>query len=87
MMNGELVKDKTKDSLLANAATQIAAFAAGRTRGRRPPSWPCSRGDRPPKNAEHFAARLADTSGDNTQSAAGGPVLDAAQRTEFSWNH
>lgn len=87
MMNGDLVKDKTKDSLLNNAATQIAAFAGTDDRAvetaylavltRRPTAEEC----------EHFAARLAATSGKTRNQRLEDLYWTLINSTEFSWSH
>jgi hypothetical protein len=87
MMNGKIVTDKTADSLLANAATQIAVLAPDDSTAvetamltvlsRRPSS----------DEAEYFAARLDDTSGRRRNQRLGDLYWTLLNGTEFSWNH
>ena len=87
MMNGKIVGEKTKDSLLGNAATRIAvlapddataievAFLAVLTR--RPNDM----------EAGHFAQRLAGSTGSERNRRLGDLVWALLNSTEFSWNH
>jgi len=87
MMNGRIVDEKTKDSLLSNAATQIAQMApddekAGETAmlavlTRRPSE----------EEQAYFAERLAQTEGDHRSRRLGDLVWTLLNSTEFSWNH
>ncbi|MEX0679404.1 MAG: DUF1549 domain-containing protein [Pirellulales bacterium] len=87
LMNGEIVYDKTKDSLLANAATQIAAFAPDDTcavetamlavLSRRPTD----------DEAKYFRERLAGTRGGQRRDRLGDLYWTLLNSTEFSWNH
>jgi hypothetical protein len=86
MMNGEIVREKTKDSLLANAATQIAVLAPNDRQAvetavlavltRRPDG----------EEMTYLAARLA---GKGTPHIArlGDLYWALLNSTEFSWNH
>ena len=86
-MNGAIVQDKTKDNLLANAATQIAAFAPDDQAAletamlavltRRPTAV----------EEEYFGARLAKTSGSERSRRLGDLYWTLINSTEFSWNH
>ena len=72
---------------MANAATQIAAFASTDQRAvetaylavltRRPTA----------DEAEHFVARLADTSGKSRSQRMEDLYWTLINSTEFSWNH
>ncbi|MGD9721026.1 MAG: DUF1549 domain-containing protein [Pirellulales bacterium] len=87
MMNGEIVFDKTKESLLANAATRIAtlapddktaveiAFLAVLTRR--------------PDDVESrvFVQRLAGTTGSERNERLGDLYWALLNGAEFSWNH
>jgi len=87
LMNGDLVAEKTKENLLTNAATQIAAFASTDQRAvetaylavltRRPTA----------EEAAHFAARLSETGGDTRNQRMEDLYWTLINSTEFSWNH
>jgi hypothetical protein len=84
MMNGKLVRDKTHENLLGNAATQIAQLAASDAQAvetallavltRRPSI----------EEAQHFVARLA---GGNRKARLEDLYWTLLNSTEFSWNH
>ena len=89
MMNGDLVKDKTKDDLISNAATRIAVLA--------PESGAAvemaylavlSRRPTTPELA-HFVARLdgVDNNGGNRKEHLEDLYWTLLNSTEFSWNH
>jgi Protein of unknown function (DUF1549)/Protein of unknown function (DUF1553) len=87
LMNGKIVYDTTKDSLLAGAATQIAAFAPDdpsaietamlAVLSRRPSA----------EEAEHFAKQLRGTTGSRRKELLGDFYWTLLNTTEFSWNH
>lgn len=87
MMNGEIVHEETTDSLLANASTQIAAFAPDDAAAietamlavlsRRPSE----------QEAEYFAGRLAGVRGNRREARLGDLYWTLLNSTEFSWNH
>jgi hypothetical protein len=87
MMNGKIVQDKTKDSVLTSAAAQIAAFApdddaavetailAVLTRG------PTER------ERTYFVDRLHGVTGSERRALLGDLYWTLLNSTEFSWNH
>ncbi len=86
MMNGDLVDGKAKDELL-NASTQIAMFAPNDAAAvetayltvltRRPTA----------KESEHFAAKLAGTTGDERRRRLADLYWVLFNSTELSFNH
>lgn len=87
MMNGELVQGKIQQNLLGNASTQLAWLApddAAAVEGaylavltRRPTAT----------EAEHFIARLRDTTGEERARRMEDLYWTLLNSTEFSWNH
>ncbi len=87
MMNGQIAEDKTKDSLLTNAATQIAAFAPDDATAietamlavltRRPND----------EEGRYFHERLAGSGGAERSRRVGDLYWTLLNTTEFSWNH
>lgn len=87
LMNGRIVGDKTSDNLLANAATQIAAFAPDDATAvetamlavlsRRPVA----------DEAAYFSERLEGTSRRQRNERIGDLYWTLLNSTEFSWNH
>jgi hypothetical protein len=87
MMNGKIVNEKTKDSLLFNAATQIARMAPDDDTAietamlavltRRPSE----------EERSYFAERLAQSEGGQRTRRLGDLVWTLLNSTEFSWNH
>ena len=87
LMNGVIVNAKTADSLLANAATQIAVLAPDdacavetamlAVLSRRPGA----------EEATYFANRLDDTTGRRRNERLGDLYWTLLNGTEFSWNH
>ena len=87
IMNGSLVKDRTKQNVVLNAATQIALLASTDAKAieisylavlsRRPSS----------AEANHFAARLADTKDRSRAQRLEDLYWALINSTEFSWNH
>jgi hypothetical protein len=87
LMNGQLVEEKTKDSLLANAATRIAAYAPDDAAAvetallavlsRRPTA----------EERKYFERRLAEARGSERSRRVGDLVWTLVNSTEFSWNH
>jgi hypothetical protein len=86
-MNGQLVDDKVRDNLLANAATRIARLAPDDASAietsylavltRRPSA----------AEREHFEHRLAGTTGAARSAALADLYWTLLNATEFSWNH
>ncbi len=87
MMNGDIVFDKTKNKLVGNAATRIAALAPDDDTAvetamltvltRRPDSV----------ERRHFVAQLAGVTGAERNARLGDIVWSLLNTTEFSWNH
>ncbi len=87
MMNGRIVRDKTRENVVLNAATRIALLAPGDTSAvetaylavltRRPTS----------EEAEHFAARLSGKSGNARNACMEDLYWTLLNTTEFSWGH
>ena len=87
MMNGELVRDRTSDNIVANAATRIAALtnkpekqietAYLATLTRRPTA----------EELEHFVVRLKDLEDRNLRGAIEDLFWTLMNSTEFTWNH
>ncbi|REK12222.1 MAG: DUF1549 domain-containing protein [Planctomycetota bacterium] len=87
MMNGQIVFDKTKDDLLANAATQIAVLAPDDETAIET-ALLCVLSRRPtPREADYFAERLAGTTGNKRKDRLGDLYWSLLNTTEFSWNH
>jgi len=86
MMNGEIVRDNTRENLLANAATQIAVLASKPQRAVET-AFLCVLTRRPtPEELEHFSARLRQ--GDGNMAARMEDLYWALFNcSEFSWNH
>jgi hypothetical protein len=87
LMNGDLVYEKTKDSLLSNAASQIAMLAPDDTTAIEVAYLSCL--TRRPTVAEsaHFQARLHETGDANRRERMGDLYWSLINSTEFSWNH
>lgn len=87
MMNGTLVKERTKNDFFANAATRIAQLAPDNktavevaylaTLSRRPT----------PGELEHFTGRLGDSKGDERNRKMEDVYWTLLNSTEFSWGH
>jgi len=87
MMNGEIVEDKTRDNLLGNAASQIAALAPDDHTAietamlavlTRRPSL---------EEQQYFGERLLGSSGRERTNRLGDLYWTLLNTTEFSWNH
>jgi hypothetical protein len=87
LMNGEIVDDKTSDSLLANAATQIAAFAPTDEAAVETAMLAVLSRRPSPEEAKYFTARLSGTSGRQRNDRLGDLYWTLLNSTEFSWNH
>ncbi|MFO0903509.1 MAG: DUF1553 domain-containing protein [Pirellulales bacterium] len=87
MMNGELVKERTKENLVFNAATRIAVIARD-PRKAVETAYLVVLSRRPtPEEWEHFAARIAPTEGTQRIGALEDLCWVLVNSTEFSWNH
>jgi Protein of unknown function (DUF1553)/Protein of unknown function (DUF1549) len=85
LMNGDLVRERTKDGIL-NASSRIASMAPSDAKAIEL-AYLCVLGRRPTSNeTEHFTVRLADT-----ERTRGQRLEDLywtlLNSTEFSWNH
>ncbi len=87
LMNGDLVEKKTKDSLLGNAASQIATLAPDDQTAVEVAYWCCLTRRPTPKESAHFQARLQGTSGADRRERLGDLYWALINSTEFSWNH
>ena len=87
MMNGQLVKEKTKENLIGNASTRIAVLAPDdaaaietaylATLTRRPTA----------EESRHFQQRLAEATGDQRKQKMEDIYWALLNSAEFSWNH
>jgi hypothetical protein len=87
MMNGEIVSERTKDSLLANAASQIAAFAPDDATALETAMLAVLSRRPNEREAAYFAERLAGPSGTQRRARLGDLYWTLLNGTEFSWNH
>ena len=87
MMNGKLVEEKTKDSILTNAATQIAELAPDNASAVDTAMLTVLTRRATDTEREHFVSRLADRVGDKPSQRLGDLVWTLLNGTEFSWNH
>jgi hypothetical protein len=87
LMNGKIVTEKTKNDLLASAASQIAAFAPN-DRVAVESSFLAVLSRRPTEEeAALFASRLRDTQGERRTDRLSDLYWTLLNSTEFSWNH
>jgi hypothetical protein len=87
LMNGKIVTEKTKNDLLASAASQIAAFAPN-DRVAVETSFLAVLSRRPTEEeAALFASRLRDTQGERRTDRLSDLYWTLLNSTEFSWNH
>jgi len=87
LMNGQLVSERTKEDLLANAVTRIATLTTDNARAIDVCYWACL--TRRPTSVEldHFAVRLRDTSGSGRRQALEDLYWTLFNSAEFTWNH
>ena len=87
LMNGELVKERTKEDPVFNAATRIAVLASDASRAVEVAYLTVL--TRRPSDAEwkHFAARIEPTRGNARVAALEDLCWILINSTEFSWNH
>ena len=87
LMNGQLVKDKTKDDLVGNAATRIAVLAPSDQLAIETATLAVL--TRRPTAAEnkYFLARLEGTSGTQRNERLEDLYWSLLNSTEFAWNH
>jgi hypothetical protein len=87
LMNGDIVEDKTKDSLLANAATRIAVLAPDDRSAVETAVLAVLTRRPDPQELRHFVARLADGKGSERNARLGDLYWTLLNSSEFSWNH
>ncbi|MCO6456103.1 MAG: DUF1553 domain-containing protein [Pirellulaceae bacterium] len=87
LMNGELVKERTQENMVANAPTRVAALAGSNEQAVET-AYLCVL-SRPPSDDErqHFAARLEGQQGSGRNQAMEDMYWVLINSTEFSWNH
>ncbi len=87
LMNGKIVHEKTKDSLLTNAASRIAALAPDDETAVETAMLAVL--TRRPDDVERarFVERLADTSGTSRRQRLGDIYWALLNSTEFAWSH
>jgi hypothetical protein len=87
MMNGHIVHDKTKDSLLANAAARIATLAPDDDAAVETAMLAVLTRHADDVERRHFSSRLAGSSGAKRKGLLGDLYWTLLNSTEFSWNH
>lgn len=87
MMNGELVRDKTKPNIVANAATQIGALAPTDEQAVDVALLVVLTRHATPAETRHFARRLAGTRGQERSERLEDLYWSLLNSTEFAWNH
>jgi hypothetical protein len=87
LMNGKLVEEKTRDSLLANAASQIASLSPDDKTAVEVAYLSCLSRRPTEDEAAYFQARLAATAGGERRERLGDLYWSLINSTEFSWNH
>jgi hypothetical protein len=87
MMNGDLVKEKTEDNAISNAATKIAILAADDPAAVEA-AYLCTLTRRPTaRELQYFVAKLDGTRGAVRTGALEDIYWTLLNSTEFSWNH
>lgn len=87
MMNGDLVKNRTKKDLMNNAATRVAQLAPDNEKAVEI-AYLCVLTRRPsPRELKHFAAKLEGKQGDSRSTVLEDLYWVLLNSTEFSWNH
>lgn len=87
MMNGELVREKTKPNLIANAATQIGALAPTDAQAVDVALLAVLTRHAAPSETSHFGERLAGTRGQERSERLEDLYWSLLNSTEFAWNH
>ncbi|MCA9706246.1 MAG: DUF1549 domain-containing protein [Myxococcales bacterium] len=87
MLNGELVQQRTRDDLVANAATRIAVLASGDAQAVEVAYLAVLTRLPTPPEAEHFERRLAGLAGRERRDAVADLCWALLNSTEFAWNH
>jgi hypothetical protein len=87
MMNGKLVEERSKQDLVANAASRIATLVAD-DRVAIEMVYLCTLGRMPAdEELDNFHSILAETKGNRRTRAIGDLYWALVNSTEFSWNH
>jgi hypothetical protein len=86
LMNGDLVRDKTRSDLL-NASTRIALLAPDDHTAVEAAYLAVLTRRPTPEESTHFVARLAGTSGEERKDRLTDLYWTLLNTTEFSWNH
>jgi hypothetical protein len=87
LMNGELVRDRTGENLVNNAATRIAALT-GKPEKQIEAAYLATLTRRPTdEELQHFVVRLKDREDRNLQGALEDLFWTLMNSTEFTWNH
>lgn len=87
MMNGELVHNQTKESVVGNAASQIAALAPSDAKAVETAYLAVMTRRPSPREAERFEARLKDSRGGERSRRLEDLYWVLINASEFSWNH
>ncbi|HEY1599988.1 MAG TPA: DUF1549 domain-containing protein [Pirellulales bacterium] len=87
LMNGTLVKEKTKENLLGNAATQIAALASTDEKAIEIAYLACLARQPTAQEQQHFVAKLSDSRGSIRRQQMEDIYWALVNSAEFSWNH
>jgi hypothetical protein len=87
MMNGELMRERTKEDLVMNAATRIGVLAPDDATAVETAYLAVLTRRPTPEEARHFVARLGDESGGPRARRMGDLCWTLLNSTEFSWNH
>jgi hypothetical protein len=87
LMNGDIVSEKTKNDLLASAATQIAAFAPNDTMAVETSFVAVLTRHPTAEESEYFIGRLRDTKDRRRTDRLCDLYWTLLNSTEFSWNH
>jgi hypothetical protein len=87
MMNGELIRDRTNDNIVANAATRIATLT-NRPERQIETAYLATLTRRPTdEELQHFIVRLKDREDRNLRGAIEDLFWTLMNSTEFTWNH
>ena len=87
MMNGDLLKEKTRENPLVNAATKIALLAAGEDLATEVAYLAVLTRRPSPTESRAFAQRLAGRPGNRRTQALEDLYWTLLNSSEFSWNH
>jgi len=87
MMNGRLVKERTKSNLVANAATNVAVLSPDNSTAVRTAYLTVLTRRPTPAEEEYFCDRLAGTKGPERINRLEDLYWTLLNTTEFAWNH